>query len=74
MMPLCNTSVEDEDELSAQFVDSSSPKLILSTIQYWSIPLREKTEENKKCNSLIIYKSINMFAFYFEIAIQIIQE
>lgn len=50
MMPLCNISAEDEDEQSAQSVGSYSPQLIWSTTQFWSIPLREKTERNKKCS------------------------
>jgi len=50
MMPLCNISAEDEDEQSAQSVGSYSPQLIWSTTQFWSIPLREKTEGNKKCS------------------------
>lgn len=67
MMPLCNISAEDEDEQSAQSVGSYSPQLIWSTTQFWSIPLREKTEGNKKLVVFTIYlTSMNIFELYFE--------
>lgn len=66
-MPLCNISAEEEDEQSAQSVGSYSPQLIWSTTQFWSIPLREKTEGNKKLVVFTIYlTSMNIFELYFE--------